>query len=31
MVSVTRPITKYETKAQHAGSAVTELLWERCR
>ena len=30
-VSVTRPITKYETKAQHAGSAVTELLWERCR
>ncbi len=23
------PITKYETKAQHAGSAVTELVWER--
>jgi tRNA (guanine-N7-)-methyltransferase len=28
-VSVDRPITKYETKAQHAGSAVTELVWER--
>lgn len=26
-ISVQRPITKYETKAQHAGSAVTELLW----
>ena len=24
------PTTKYETKAQHAGSAVTELLWEKC-
>jgi tRNA (guanine-N7-)-methyltransferase len=30
MISVTRPTTKYETKARHAGSAVTELLWERC-
>ncbi|MBV9353095.1 MAG: tRNA (guanosine(46)-N7)-methyltransferase TrmB [Mycobacterium sp.] len=30
VISVTRPMTKYETKARHAGSAVTELLWERC-
>jgi tRNA (guanine-N7-)-methyltransferase len=29
-ISVTRPTTKYETKARHAGSAVTELLWEKC-
>jgi tRNA (guanine-N7-)-methyltransferase len=28
-ISVARPITKYETKARHAGSAVAELLWER--
>ena len=28
-ISVVRPITKYENKAQDAGSAVTELLWER--
>ena len=28
-ISVTRPVTKYETKAQHAGSAVAELLWEK--
>lgn len=28
-ISVVRPITKYETKARHAGSTVTELLWER--
>ncbi len=28
-ISVTRPVTKYEGKAQHAGSAVAELLWER--
>jgi tRNA (guanine-N7-)-methyltransferase len=28
-ISVDRPTTKYETKARHAGSAVTELLWER--
>lgn len=28
-ISVVRPITKYETKARDAGSAVTELLWER--
>ncbi|KUH66440.1 tRNA (guanine-N7)-methyltransferase [Mycolicibacterium novocastrense] len=28
-ISVERPVTKYEGKAQHAGSAVTELLWER--
>jgi len=28
-ISVQRPITKYEGKAQHAGSAVVELLWEK--
>jgi tRNA (guanine-N7-)-methyltransferase len=28
-ISVVRPITKYEDKAQHAGSAVTEFVWER--
>ena len=28
-VSVARPITKYETKARDAGSAVAELLWEK--
>jgi tRNA (guanine-N7-)-methyltransferase len=28
-ISVKRPVTKYEAKAQHAGSAVTEFLWER--
>jgi len=28
-ISVVRPITKYEDKAQSAGSAVSELLWER--
>lgn len=28
-ISVTRPVTKYEGKAHHAGSAVAELLWER--
>ncbi len=28
-ISVVRPTTKYETKAQHAGSAVTELLWKK--
>ncbi|MEZ0365328.1 tRNA (guanosine(46)-N7)-methyltransferase TrmB [Mycobacterium sp. pUA109] len=28
-ISVVRPITKYETKAQEAGSAVAELLWEK--
>jgi tRNA (guanine-N7-)-methyltransferase len=28
-ISVVRPTTKYETKARYAGSAVTELLWER--
>ena len=28
-ISVTRPATKYESKARYAGSAVTELLWER--
>jgi len=27
-ISVQRPVTKYEGKARHAGSAVTELLWE---
>lgn len=29
-ISVDRPTTKYETKARHAGSAVIELVWERC-
>jgi len=24
-----RPTTKYETKAQEAGSAVTEFIWLR--
>ena len=28
-ISVVRPVTKYEDKAQSAGSAVSELLWER--
>jgi len=28
-ISVARPTTKYETKARHAGNAVTELLWVR--
>jgi tRNA (guanine-N7-)-methyltransferase len=28
-ISVARPTTKYETKAQEAGSAVTEFLWKR--
>ena len=28
-MSVIRPVTKYEGKAQHAGSPVAELLWER--
>jgi len=28
-ISVTRPTTKYETKAQHAGSPVSELIWVR--
>ena len=28
-ITVDRPVTKYETKARHAGSAVTELLWEK--
>lgn len=28
-ISVTRPVTKYEGKAHHAGSDVAELLWER--
>ncbi|MGI9124859.1 MAG: tRNA (guanosine(46)-N7)-methyltransferase TrmB, partial [Mycobacterium sp.] len=28
-ISVQRPITKYETKARQAGSAVTEFLWLR--
>ena len=30
-ISVTRPITKYETKARDAGSVVAELLWEKLR
>lgn len=28
-ISVRRPVTKYEGKAQRAGSAVAELLWEK--
>jgi len=28
-ISVVRPTTKYETKAQEAGSAVTEFIWVR--
>lgn len=28
-ISVTRPITKYESKAQDAGSSVAELIWEK--
>jgi tRNA (guanine-N7-)-methyltransferase len=28
-ISVVRPTTKYETKAQEAGSEVTELIWKR--
>jgi tRNA (guanine-N7-)-methyltransferase len=28
-ISVQRPVTKYEGKAQHVGSAVAELLWEK--
>jgi tRNA (guanine-N7-)-methyltransferase len=28
-ISIVRPTTKYETKAQHAGSAVTELIWKK--
>jgi tRNA (guanine-N7-)-methyltransferase len=28
-ISVARPTTKYENKAHRAGSAVTELVWER--
>jgi tRNA (guanine-N7-)-methyltransferase len=28
-ISVERPVTKYENKAADAGSAVTELVWER--
>ncbi|MGB0970089.1 MAG: tRNA (guanosine(46)-N7)-methyltransferase TrmB [Mycobacterium sp.] len=28
-MSVARPVTKYEGKARHAGSAVAELLWEK--
>jgi tRNA (guanine-N7-)-methyltransferase len=28
-ISTRRPETKYEAKARHVGSSVTELLWER--
>jgi tRNA (guanine-N7-)-methyltransferase len=28
-ISVVRPTTKYETKAQRVGNAVTELVWQR--
>lgn len=30
-ISVSRPTTKYESKARDADSAVAELIWERCR
>jgi tRNA (guanine-N7-)-methyltransferase len=30
-ISVSRPVTKYEAKARHVGSAVTEFLWEKAR
>jgi tRNA (guanine-N7-)-methyltransferase len=30
-ISILRPTTKYEIKARHAGSAVTELIWKRRR
>jgi len=29
-ISVARPVTKYESKAHDADSAVAELLWRRC-
>lgn len=29
-ISVARPVTKYESKAHDADSAVAELLWEKC-
>lgn len=28
-ISTVRPTTKYETKAQHAGNVVTELIWKK--
>ena len=28
-ISVRRPVTKYEDKARHAGSAVADILWEK--
>jgi tRNA (guanine-N7-)-methyltransferase len=28
-ISVARPVTKYESKARDAGSAVAELVWEK--
>jgi tRNA (guanine-N7-)-methyltransferase len=28
-ISARRPVTKYESKARQAGSAVAELLWEK--
>jgi tRNA (guanine-N7-)-methyltransferase len=28
-ISIVRPTTKYETKAQYVGSAVAELIWKR--
>lgn len=30
-ISTDRPITKYETKARHAGSAVTEFVWVKAQ
>jgi tRNA (guanine-N7-)-methyltransferase len=29
-ISVARPTTKYESKGRDAGSAIAELIWERC-
>ena len=29
-ISVARPTTKYESKGRDAGSAIAELLWEKC-
>lgn len=28
-ISVRRPVTKYEDKAQQAGSSVAEFIWEK--
>jgi tRNA (guanine-N7-)-methyltransferase len=28
-MSVDRPVTKFEAKGRHAGSAIAELLWKK--